>query len=102
MAELMEIPTAIVPDSLAAYRAYFAAVLPRLRSIPDAQATIDFVRRPKLPGQALHASFAPALRVLGFAATALVPRSLRALAGLPDWDPRTLPAAAGVVPPRAP
>jgi uncharacterized protein (DUF2236 family) len=97
VAELMEIPTAMVPDSLDDYRAYFAGVLPELCSSPDAEATIAFVCRPKLPGGRLQAPFAPVLRVLGSAATALVPRSLRAIAGLPDRDLRTLPAAATVV-----
>jgi uncharacterized protein (DUF2236 family) len=96
-AELMEIPTAMIPDSLVAYRAYFAGVLPMLRASADADATIAFVRRPKLPGSRLQAPLVPALRTLGFAATALVPRSLRTMAGLPDWDPRVLPAAAAVV-----
>ena len=95
VAELMDIPTAIVPNSLAAYRDYFAGVLPRLCSSDDAAATIAFVRRPRLPGSHL-AALEPAFRLLGFAATALVPRTLRPLAGLPARDPRTLPAGAAV------
>jgi uncharacterized protein (DUF2236 family) len=95
-AELMEIPTAMIPDSLAAYRAYFAEVLPTLCSSADAAATIAFVRRPTLPSGRL-ASLAPAFRTLGYAATALVPRSLRPIAGLPARDPLALPAAAAVV-----
>ncbi len=55
------------------------------------------MRRPQLPGSAWLAPVTPALRTLAQAATALVPRSLRPLAGLPDWDPRALPAAAAVV-----
>ena len=96
-AELMDIPRAIVPDSRAAYRAYFAELLPTLCSSAQAAATIAFVRRPQLPGSAWFAPVTPALRTLAQAATALVPRSLRPLAGLPDWDPRALPAAAAVV-----
>jgi uncharacterized protein (DUF2236 family) len=96
VARLMEIPIAIVPDSLAAYRAYFAGVLPQLCSSDDAAATISFVRRPRLPGSSL-AALEPAFRLLGFAATALVPRTLRPIAGLPDRDPRALPAAAAVM-----
>jgi uncharacterized protein (DUF2236 family) len=96
-AELMKIPASMVPDSLAAYRAYFAEVLPTLCSSVDAAATIAFVRRPKLPAGRLQAPLAPAFRTLGFAATALVPGSLRPIAGLPEWDPRALPAAAAVV-----
>ncbi len=95
-AELMDIPTAMIPDSLAAYRDYFAGVLPMLCCSDDAAATIKFVRRPQLPGGRL-AALAPAFRLLGYAATALVPRSLRPIAGLPDRDPRALPAGAAVV-----
>ncbi|HEY2537752.1 MAG TPA: oxygenase MpaB family protein [Solirubrobacteraceae bacterium] len=96
-AELMEIPTALVPDSLDSYRSYFAEVLPSLRSSADAAATIEFVRRPHLPGGGAQAALAPAFRTLGYAATALVPRSLRPIAGLPKSDPRALPAGAVVV-----
>jgi uncharacterized protein (DUF2236 family) len=96
VAELMEIPTAMIPHSLATYRAYFAEVLPMLCSSEDAAATIAFVRRPRLPGSRL-AALEPAFRMLGFAATALVPRTLRPIAGLPDRDPRVLPAAAAVM-----
>jgi uncharacterized protein (DUF2236 family) len=95
-AELMEIPTAMVPDSLAAYRDYFAGVLGTLCSSEDALATIAFVRRPTLPGSGM-APLAPAFRTLGYAATALVPRSLRPIAGLPARDPLALPAAAAVM-----
>jgi uncharacterized protein (DUF2236 family) len=96
VAELMEIPSAMIPHSLATYRAYFAEVLPMLCSSEDAAATIAFVRRPRLPGSRL-AALEPAFRALGFAATALVPRTLRPIAGLPDRDPRALPAAAAVM-----
>ena len=95
-AQLMEIPRTMIPDSLEAYRDYFAAVLPSLCSSRDAAATIAFVRRPQLPGAYL-APLAPAFRLLGYAATALVPRSLRPIAGLPARDPRALPAGAAVV-----
>jgi uncharacterized protein (DUF2236 family) len=94
-ARLMDIPDAMIPASRATYRAYFAQVLPTLCSSADTAATIQFVRRPRLPG-ARHAALAPAFRTLGVAAAALVPRSLRAIAGLPEHDPRTLPAAAVV------
>jgi uncharacterized protein (DUF2236 family) len=96
-AELMNIPAGIVPDSLATYRAYFARMLPTLCSSVQAAATIAFVRRPKLPASVWTAPLNPALRTLGCAATALVPRALRQLAGLPERDPRALPAAAAVV-----
>jgi uncharacterized protein (DUF2236 family) len=96
VAELMDIPTAMIPDSLTAYRAYFAGVLPTLCCSEDAAETIAFVRRPRLPGSRL-AALEPAFRLLGFAATALVPRTLRPIAGLPGRDPRALPAAAAVM-----
>ncbi|HST55904.1 MAG TPA: oxygenase MpaB family protein [Solirubrobacteraceae bacterium] len=98
-AELMEIPAAIVPDSVAAYRAYFAELLPTLCSSADTAATIAFVRRPRLSASSgrLPGPLDPAFRLLGFAATALVPLSLRPIAGLPQWEPRALPAAAAVV-----
>jgi uncharacterized protein (DUF2236 family) len=96
-ARLMDIPAAIVPDSREAFRSYFAEMLPTLCSSAHAAATIAFVRRPELPGGLRAAPFAPAFRTLGHAATALVPRSLRPIAGLPERDPRALPAAAAVV-----
>ncbi len=95
-AELMGIPTAMIPDSLSSYRDYFAGVLPMLCSSTDTAATIAFVRRPQLPGGRL-APLEPAFRLLGHAATALVPRSLRPIAGLPERDPRALPAGAAVM-----
>ncbi len=98
VAQLIGIPTATIPDSRAAYRAYFAELLPTLRTSADAAATIAFVRRPRLPGGGVRmAPLAPAFRLLGAAATALVPGSLRPLAGLPASDPRALPAAAAVM-----
>jgi uncharacterized protein (DUF2236 family) len=95
VAQLMDIPIAMIPDSLAAYRAYFAEILPQLCFSDDAADAIAFVRRPRLPGSRL-AALEPAFRLLGLAATALVPRTLRPIAGLPDRDPRALPAAAAV------
>lgn len=95
-AELIGIPPAAVPDSLAAYREYFTGMLPSLCTSAEAAATIAFVRRPKLPYRRMQALLGPALRTLGQAATALVPRSLRPLAALPDPGPGDLPAAAAV------
>jgi uncharacterized protein (DUF2236 family) len=96
-AELIGIPRDRVPDSRATYRAYFAEMLPRLCTSAEAAATIDFVRRPSLPDRRLQIAAAPALRVLGQAATALVPRSLRPIAGVPEPGPGDLPARAAVV-----
>src|SRR5947209_2323895 len=96
-AELIGIPRDIVPASRADYRTYFADMLPQLCVSAEAAATIDFVRRPTLPDRRLQLALAPALRVLGEAATALVPRSLRPLTGLAGPGPSTLPARAAVV-----
>jgi len=96
-AELIGIRGDSVPDSRAAYREYFADMLPRLCTSAEAAATIDFVRRPSLPDRRLQIAAGPALRILGQAATALVPLSLRAIAGVPDPGPGDLPARAAVV-----
>ena len=95
-AELIGVPREMAPDSIDAYRDYFERVRPLLRTSDDAAATIAFVRRPSLPDRRLNALLAPALRTIGQAATALVPRSLRDIAGLPPPGPRDLPAAAAV------
>lgn len=97
-AELVGIPREIVPDSAAAYREYFARMLPHLCNSAEAAATIAFVRDPTLPSAPLAARIAlgPAFRLLGRAAVALVPRSLRPIAGLPAPGPGDLPAAAAV------
>lgn len=97
-AELVGIPREIVPDSAQGYRDYFAEMLPHLCNSADAAATIAFVRDPMLPSTPLPARIAlgPAFRMLGRAAVALVPRSLRPIAGLPAPGPRDLPTAAAV------
>jgi uncharacterized protein (DUF2236 family) len=97
-AELIGIPREMVPDSVDAYRAYFASVLPRLCCGADAAATIAFVRRPRLPGSWPHrAAMFPSAYTLGRAAVALVPRTLRPMAGLPDRGPADVSAALAVV-----
>jgi uncharacterized protein (DUF2236 family) len=96
--ELIGIPRAAIPATVDEYRAYFAARLPELCASSDARATIDFVRQPSIPGPTWQKlALAPLSRTLGQAATALVPRSLRPLAGLPPRGPRDLPAAAAVI-----
>lgn len=92
-AELIGIPRAIVPDSTAAYRKYFAEMRPRLCVSEEAVATIDFVARPKLTSETpLDLRIAAAL--FGPAAAALVPRDLRRLMGLPYHRVRELPRKA--------
>ena len=98
-AELLDIPAAMVPDSRAAYRTYFADILPRLCSSADAAATIQWVARgqtPPVPGARSQAGVDVAFKTIRQAAIALVPRSLRPMAGLPEPSPRHLPAAAAV------
>jgi uncharacterized protein (DUF2236 family) len=97
-AELIGIPRALVPASVAAYRDFFAARLPQLCSSANAAETIAFVRRPSLPGSRWrNLALTPAMRTLGQAATALVPRTLRPMSGLPPRGSRDLPAAAAVI-----
>jgi uncharacterized protein (DUF2236 family) len=97
-AELLGVPRARVPDSVDSFREYFASVLPELCTSPDAEAAIAFVRRPSLPKLPPPARLllAPAFRVMGDAATGLVPSSLRPLAGLPPSGPRELPSRVAI------
>lgn len=85
-AELIGLSPARVPASVAEFRDYFASVRGELCTSPDAEAAIAFVRRPSLPSlpAAVRVLLQPSFLVMGEAATALVPRSLRELAGLPD------------------
>ncbi len=84
-AELIGISRGRAPASVAEYREYFASVRGDLCTSPDAEAAIAFVRRPSLPAMPapVRMMLAPSFMLLGEAATALVPRSLRELAGLP-------------------
>ncbi len=79
-AELVGIPPETVPDSVAAMRAYWAAMEPALCVSLAARRTIHFVVNPPLSGELLP--YAPALRVVASAAVGLVPRHLRRLAGI--------------------
>jgi uncharacterized protein (DUF2236 family) len=99
-AELLDIPREMVPDSIDAYRAYLADMLPRLCSSRDAADTIAFVARgetPPIPGAPSQAAVDLAFRTIRQAAIALVPRTLRPIAGLPEPRARDLPAKAAVV-----
>jgi len=97
-AVLLGTPRHRVPDSVDAYRDYFASVREQLRTSPEAEAAIGFVRRPSLPGlpAAQRVMLQPAFRAMGDAATSLVPASLRELAGLPPRGPRELPSRVAV------
>ena len=74
-AVLLGVPRGRLPDSVDSFRDYFASVRGELRSSPDARTAIEFVRRMTLPGlpAAQRLLMAPAFRVMGDAATALVP-----------------------------
>src|SRR5204863_7049538 len=83
-AELLDIPRAMVPDSVEAYRAYFAEMLPRLCSSHDAAATIAFVARgetPPVPGAPGQAAIDRALRPNPQGAVAPIPEPLRHIPG---------------------
>ncbi|MBX3221788.1 MAG: DUF2236 domain-containing protein [Labilithrix sp.] len=92
-AELIGLPREIVPDSVAAYRKYFAGVRSRLCVSAEAARTIDFIVRPRLAGRTPW-DLRVAASVFGPAAATLVPRDLRRLAGLPDRPRRELPLRA--------
>jgi uncharacterized protein (DUF2236 family) len=79
-AELVGVPAGRVPASRAQMRAYFDDMLPQLIASPAAVETIRFVQRPPLTRELL--ALQPALRLTAAAATGLVPRHLRRLAGI--------------------
>lgn len=91
-AELIGIPRAMVPNSTASFRKYFADVKPQLCLSAEAAATIDFIVHPKLRGPAKASlDLRLAARLFGPAAAALVPADLRRLAGLPERSAREIP-----------
>jgi len=92
-AELIGIPRAIVPDSVAAYRRYFAELRPSLCVSAEAATTIDFIVHPRLTVRT-PLDLRLAATIFGPAAAALVPRDLRRLAGLPERPRRELPVRA--------
>jgi uncharacterized protein (DUF2236 family) len=92
-AELVGVPRTMVPDSVAAYRKYFAEMRPRLCVSAEAASTIDFIVRPKLSSRT-PMDLRVAATVFGPAAATLVPRDLRRLAGLPERSGRDVPVRA--------
>jgi uncharacterized protein (DUF2236 family) len=80
IAGLVGTPAELVPASVAEMRAYFASVRPQLRMSEPAREAIEFVLHPPLTRELIPVQ-AP-LRVYANAALALVPRDLRALAGI--------------------
>ena len=92
-AALVGIDPADVPPSRAAMREYFEAMYPSLCVSAGAREAIRFVAYPPITRELLP--LAPALRVSANAAVALVPRHLRALAGLErPWATDLLTVAA--------
>jgi uncharacterized protein (DUF2236 family) len=83
---LLGTPPGRIPASLAQYRDYFEQVRPQLCLSGYSRKAIDFITRPPLQRETLHLQ--PPLRMCAAAAVALVPRYLRAIAGLqrPSWQ----------------
>ncbi|MFY9469137.1 MAG: oxygenase MpaB family protein [Solirubrobacterales bacterium] len=83
-AELIGVPREMVPDSVDAFREYFAKMLPTLCSSKAAAETIRFVARPNMRLVPVSEwPFAVPLKFAGHAAVTLMPRTLRQIAGLP-------------------
>lgn len=80
VAELLGVPSDVIPRDADAVRAFFAAKRPGLCVSDYARDAIEFVASPPLTGDL--APYWPAMRILGRAAVALVPRDLRRLIGL--------------------
>ncbi len=90
-AELIGVPSAMIPRSVAAFRRYFASVRPQLCLSKEAAETIDFVLRPKL-SRDVPIDVRVTGRVFGAMAATIVPRDLRRLAGMPDGGVREVPS----------
>jgi uncharacterized protein (DUF2236 family) len=80
IAELVGLPAVMVPASMAQMREYFASMDSQLCVSPDARAAIDFVLNPPVTRQLLVHQVP--IRILARAALALMPRHVRAFAGL--------------------
>jgi len=90
IATLLGTPEDMVPASIAQVREYFERVEPELCVSADARDAIGFVVNPPVTRELLP--YWAGFRLLGQAATAIVPRSLRRLAGIDR--PRAVDAAA--------
>lgn len=88
VAELLGVPRERVPVSVAQTREYFESVRPQLCVSESSREAIDFVLHPPLTRELLP--FYGPLRVAAGAALAIVPRHLRAMAGIDH--PRLLDA----------
>jgi uncharacterized protein (DUF2236 family) len=80
VAELLGVPSDVIPRDVAAVRALIATRRPGLCVSGYARDAIEFVTSPPLTPDL--AAYWPGLRILGRAAVALVPRDLRRLIGL--------------------
>jgi uncharacterized protein (DUF2236 family) len=90
IAALLGTPSEMVPASVDQTREYFDRVAPQLCVSADAREAIGFVVNPPVTRELLP--YWPGLRLLSQAAVAIVPRSLRRLAGIDR--PRAVDAAA--------
>ncbi len=80
IAELIGLPAAMVPASIAEMREYFASMDSQLCMSPDARAAINFVVNPPLSRELLIHQVP--IRIFARASVALMPRHIRKLAGL--------------------
>jgi uncharacterized protein (DUF2236 family) len=81
--ELIGIPKEMIPASREEYREYFASMLPSLCTSQAAAETIAFISKPDLRLVSVKEwPFAVNLKWAGHAASTLMPRSLRQMAGL--------------------
>lgn len=90
---LLGTPRDRIPASRAGYRSYFAAVRPELCVSEHSRKAINFVMYPPVTRETLHLQ-AP-MRMFAAAAVALVPKYLRAMAGIerPWWQDAAAVAA---------
>jgi uncharacterized protein (DUF2236 family) len=80
IAELIGLPAGMVPASMAEMREYFASMDSQLCMSRDARAAIDFVLNPPLTRELLVHQLP--IRLFARGAIALMPRHIRAMAGL--------------------
>jgi uncharacterized protein (DUF2236 family) len=90
IAALLDTPEDMVPASVAQVREYFERIEPELCVSADAREAIRFVVNPPITRELLP--YWAGFRLLGQTAVAIVPRSLRRLAGIDR--PRAVDAAA--------
>lgn len=82
VATLLGVPASIVPTSAASMRTYFERVRPQLCVSDAAREAIEFVLAPPVRFRTDNLPFQIPIRMWARAAVAIVPRSLRRLAGI--------------------